>query len=184
LLMRKVTSKRIGQIWLHHTGHDTSKGFGTKTREWEMDTVVKLTTAENDQSIFIEFKKARLRTPKTADQFKPRTIVRDETGWTVIGEGQTKTVDKSDVEIIKLAIVDAYDRLADGVSTSPGFDGAPVRKVELDKLRDELKSRGFLEMKETGGLTDRARQTFQRAKIALLSCPKSRLFEHEGLVWR
>ena len=25
------------QIWLHHTGHDAGRGFGTKTREWEME---------------------------------------------------------------------------------------------------------------------------------------------------
>jgi hypothetical protein len=30
----------IAQVWLHDTGHDTTKGFGTKTREWEMDTVI------------------------------------------------------------------------------------------------------------------------------------------------
>ena len=44
LLMRKISSNRIGQVWLHHTGHDSSKGFGTKTREWEMDTVLSLAT--------------------------------------------------------------------------------------------------------------------------------------------
>ena len=182
LLMRKVTSKRIGQIWLHHTGHDTSKGFGTKTREWEMDTVVKLTT--EGQSILMEFKKARLRTPKTADQFKPRTIVRDETGWAVIGEGQTKTADKSNIEILKHAIMDAYDRLADGVSTTAGFNGAPVRKVSVEKLRDELKTRGFLEMNDSGVITVAARKQFQRAKAALLASPKPCLFEGERLIWK
>ena len=34
-LVRRVTGRKIGQIWLHHTGHDGTKGFGTKTREWE-----------------------------------------------------------------------------------------------------------------------------------------------------
>jgi hypothetical protein len=82
--MRKISSRRIGQVWLHHTGHDTSKGFGTKTREWEMDTVVSLTEAES--AVSMEFKKKRLWTPKTADQFKPLTIVRGENGWTSIGE--------------------------------------------------------------------------------------------------
>jgi RecA-family ATPase len=31
-LMRRISSRRSAQIWLHHTGHDTSKSFGTKTR--------------------------------------------------------------------------------------------------------------------------------------------------------
>ena len=42
-MVRWLSERRIAQIWLHHTGHETSKGYGTKTREWEMDTVVSLT---------------------------------------------------------------------------------------------------------------------------------------------
>jgi hypothetical protein len=186
LLMRKVTSKRIGQIWLHHTGHDKSKGFGTKTREWEMDTVVKLTTTENEQSILMEFKKARLRTPQNREQFKPQMIVRDETGWTIIdGEvAKTKGADKAEIGIITTALLDAYDRLADGVSPTAGFNGAPVRKLPVDTLREELKTRGFLEVDDSGAITAAARKQFQRAKAALLSGPKPRLFEGERLIWK
>jgi RecA-family ATPase len=75
VLVRKISSRRIAQIWLHHTGHDTTKGFGTKTREWEMDTVVALTKAlEDDGTIAMEFKKARLRTSENREQFDPRSI--------------------------------------------------------------------------------------------------------------
>ena len=82
LLIGKITSKRIGQIWLHHTGHDTSKSFGTKTREWEMDTVVKLTTDDHEPSL-MEFKRlgcARRR----PGAIQAAGIVRDETGWAAI----------------------------------------------------------------------------------------------------
>lgn len=34
-LIRQLSSRRIAQVWLHHTGHDTNKGFGTKTSQWE-----------------------------------------------------------------------------------------------------------------------------------------------------
>ena len=34
-----LTKRRIGQLWLHHVGHDKSRLYGTKTREWIMDTV-------------------------------------------------------------------------------------------------------------------------------------------------
>jgi len=181
LLMRKITSRRIGQGWLHHTGHDTSRGFGTKTREWEMDTVLSLTTA--DQGVSMEFKKRRLWTPRTAEQFKPLTIIRGENGWASIGEAlATKKAARSDLELIKRALLDAYDRLAADVSTTAGLDGAPVRKLSVEKLRDELKSRGFLEAKDTGGLTNTSRSDFHRAKRLLLS--SGRLFESEGQVWR
>ena len=65
---RQLTAHRIAQVWVHHTGHDTSHGFGSKTREWQMDTVAMLTKAgdEGETSIRLEFSKARLRTPTTA----------------------------------------------------------------------------------------------------------------------
>ena len=188
LLMRKISSNRIGQVWLHHTGSRIrAKGFGTKTREWEMDTVLSLTTTPDEQGIIAEFKKARLRTPQTADQFKPRTIVRDPNGWTMTGEGTATPKAKrtrSEIDNLKMALLDAYERLADGVEATPGLDGKTVRKVPVERLRDELKTRGFLEAKETGGLTDLSRQHFQRAKAALLSPPKPSLIEKDGLIWR
>ena len=75
----------------------------------------------------------------------------------------------SDVEKIERAIADAYDRLADGVAPSPGFDGALVRKVQVDKLRDEIKSRGFLETDDDDKLTSTARSNFRRAKTDLIA---------------
>jgi hypothetical protein len=32
-----------GQLWVHQTGHDETKGYGTKTRQWQMDVVIHLT---------------------------------------------------------------------------------------------------------------------------------------------
>jgi hypothetical protein len=187
LLIRKISSKRIGQIWLHHTGHDTTRGFGTKTREWEMDTVLSLATTPDEQGVLAEFRKARLRTPQTADQFKPRIIARDPHGWTTTGDGMATPKEKrtrSEIDNLKLALLDAYHRLADGAEATPGFDGKPARKVKVERLRDELKARGFLEAKDSGGLTDLSRQHFQRAKAALLSPPKPTLIERDGLIWK
>jgi hypothetical protein len=184
LLIRKISSKRIGQVWLHHTGHDTSKGFGTKTREWELDTVISLTASEDGPGVLVNFKKARLRTPKTADDFQSRMIVRGENGWSATGAEITKPSPgrQSEQSGLKIAILSAYDRLADTVSTSAGHDGAPVRKISVERLRDEVKSRGFLESKDTGGLTTTARSHFHRAKAGLLS--SRRLFEESGFVWK
>jgi hypothetical protein len=70
------------------------------------------------------------------------------------------------------------------VPASPGSNGAPVRKLPIEKLREELKSRGFLKANDTGGLTATARKHFHRAKTALLSGPKPRLVESEGLIWK
>jgi hypothetical protein len=80
--------------------------------------------------------------------------------------------------------VAAYERLADGVEKKPGLNGKPVLKVEVDKLRDELKSRGFLERNpKTGdGLTTTGRTHWRRAKTRLLD--SGRFIEKDGLIWR
>ena len=174
----------MAQIWLHHTGHDKTKGFGTKTKEWEMDTVAKLNFADESHEAFtMEFTKARLRTPANADEFKPRTISLGPDGW--IWEplrGAPGTGRKSeDVVAVKRAIVETYDRLAGEVAETTDDAGKPVRKVETGTLRNEVKSRGWLDAKETGGLTDGARKIFQRAKSDLLA--SARYVESEGWFW-
>jgi hypothetical protein len=35
-LQRQITKLRTGQLWLHHTGYDGTRGYGRKAREWEM----------------------------------------------------------------------------------------------------------------------------------------------------
>jgi hypothetical protein len=88
----------------------------------------------------------------------------------------------SDIEMIKRAIVDAYGRLTDRVEPSPGFDGALVRKVPVDKLRGEIKSRGFLETDDDDKLTSTARSNFRRAKTDLIAA--KRFIEADKQFWR
>ena len=59
-LVTALTANGIGQLWVHHTGHDTTKGYGTKTREWQMDTVIHLTEItrpDTDVSFSLTFPK-------------------------------------------------------------------------------------------------------------------------------
>ena len=184
-LVRRITSRKIGQLWLHHTGHDGTKGYGTKTREWEMDTVVRLAFADdNREAVSMEFRKARLRTPANFDQFKARTLSRGVDGWASDAMSGKPMDGRRSAEVIKLkhAITDAYDRLVDAVEKTPGFDDQPVKKIEIDRLRDEVKRRGFLDTKETGGLTGGARMLFMRAKTDLIA--SGRYIENDGLFWK
>ena len=41
-LVLALTARPVSQLWVHHTGHDETKGYGTKTREWSLDTVCHL----------------------------------------------------------------------------------------------------------------------------------------------
>jgi hypothetical protein len=181
-IVRQISSRRIAQIWMHHTGHDSSKSFGTKTREWEMDTVTRLTKEEDGESILLEFTKARLRKPETREQFEAKRISLGPSGWTWSGESAGRHKKRTHQEQITAAILTFYDQLADEVEPVSGLDGAPVRKIRTDALRDKLKTRGFLDAKETGGLTETARVQFSRAKADLLAAQA--LIENGGLIWR
>jgi AAA domain len=186
LLMRKLTSKRIAQVWLHHTGHDSTRGYGDKTREWQLDTVGRLTASGDgdNEPITLDFTKARLRTPETRHLYAPKLIVCGPDGWAVQGPGVANTGrNRPAADPVKRAILDAYDRLADGVTPTGGFAGEPVRKVSVEWVRNGVRDRGFLDTNEkSGGITAVARNTFMRAKKDLLA--RHVLGEAGGMIWR
>ena len=71
--VRSLTQRQIGQIWIHHTGHDEGRSYGTKTREWQLDTVAMLEEVrrpDTDVSFKVSFRKARERTPETRYDFQ------------------------------------------------------------------------------------------------------------------
>jgi hypothetical protein len=88
---RSLTKRSIAQFWVHHTGHDTSHSYGTKIREWQMDTVIKLTRKEgnrngdgdvNDVNFILSFQKARERVPATGEEFADVEITLADNEWT------------------------------------------------------------------------------------------------------
>jgi len=198
-LCRQITSRGIAQVWLHHTGHDTSKGFGTKTREWEMESVIMLTKVSGDDSdeavtaqFQMEFKKARNQNAKNFRQFETKTITRTPEGFSFIkaeleagkgrGNGNGNDGFKSQMQIMREAILETYELLANDVEPAPGFDEKPVRKVAVDAIRDKLKSRGFLATDDKGNITGAARKALNSAKTELIN--KRFLVEDDGQIWR
>jgi hypothetical protein len=45
----ELSARKIAQVWFNHA-NDLGKSFGDKTREWEMDTVFKLSKVGGDKS--------------------------------------------------------------------------------------------------------------------------------------
>ena len=84
--VRSLTRRRIGQLWLHHTGHDESRSYGDKTKEWQLDTVMHMEAVareDADVSFALEFRKARERTPATRADFQRARIAIVADKWTV-----------------------------------------------------------------------------------------------------
>jgi hypothetical protein len=82
--VRSLTQRRIGQIWVNHTGHDETRQYGTKTREWQMDTVFfqePLKRQGIDVCFNLEFRKARERTPPTRADFRPVRVALVGDAW-------------------------------------------------------------------------------------------------------
>jgi AAA domain len=94
------------------------------------------------------------------------------------GKGQRS----DDVAKIRRALLEAYERLAGDVDRVPGFDAKPVRKAEINRLRDEVRSRGFLETDDNGSITAAARKQFQRAKVDIVE--SKRFIESAGKFWK
>ena len=88
-----LTRRAIGQVWIHHTGHDTSRQYGTKTREWEMDTYAQLDRLEGgDINFLLTFRKARERNPTNREQFADMQIGLVDDQWVhQSAEGSRKT---------------------------------------------------------------------------------------------
>ena len=79
------------------------------------------------------------------------------------------------------AICDAYDRLADAVEPEGDINGYKVLKVKVAKLRDELRTTGYLDEDDNGHVTGAERQAFATTKKALLN---DGFKERDGYIWR
>jgi hypothetical protein len=82
--VRNLTRRSIGQIWVHHTGHAEDHGYGTKTREWQLDTVALMERVERpeaDIAFNLKFTKARERGPDNRSDFEPAVITLIDDAW-------------------------------------------------------------------------------------------------------
>ena len=180
---------------VHHCGHNGARPRGHSSLMGGLDVQIGVTRdAEN-----IVAKLERLsKDGETGAKIVSRLSETVEVGMDEDGEPMTSCVIREvkdavaekpgkgqrsdDVAKIKRALVEAYGRLADAVEKTSGFDGKPVLKVETRKLRDEVRSRGFLETDDDGNLTSAARKHFQRAKTDLMA--SKRFIEAEGKFWK
>ena len=130
----------VGQLWVHHTGHDTSHEFGTVTRRNDMDTVIKLrplpSTAER-RSFAIEFDKARFADRAPAD-FEKVQINLAADGWSSSG-GRSPTADR--VEMLRAVLAEHNI-----IGEEQGLAHAAFAKLqsddpaEQDRERERLKT--------------------------------------------
>jgi hypothetical protein len=145
--IRDLTRCKIGQIWVHHTGHNETHSYGTKTREWQLDTVILLESverAEADIAFALSFTKARERTPDNRADFEPAIIKLQNDEWTS-ERGSGRKVAKSPPPLARKfydALIDAI--AANGVARPQAGSRPCVTKQEWE---DECLRLGLIDTK-------------------------------------
>jgi len=137
-LVSSLTKRRVGQLWIHHTGHDASRSYGSKTKEWRMDTTIHLTAverADTDVSFQLEFRKARERTPENRAGFRDATIALVDDQW--VGSEAISRGRPSDQEASVLKILDALTN-SPAMVMHRGFRAVPSAQWEAECLRRGL----------------------------------------------
>jgi AAA domain len=161
--IRSLTARRIGQVWIHHTGHDESRGYGTKTREWQMDTVIQLDPVERedtDISFQLRFPKARERTPVNRADFADTKValVGDMWSWQ---STEGRRPDRVSPTAIKF--LDAL-RNATIDSNAPRISGCPT--ASHDAWQTECVKLGLIDPKKK---PDSARSMLSKYRLLLIA---------------
>jgi hypothetical protein len=172
-LVNALTRAAVGQLWIHHTGHDSTHGYGTKTREWKVDTVVHLTEAkraDTDVSFTLEFHKARERTPETRRDFESVTIalVNDEWQGSVAAEKHGKPAP------LEAKFLEA---LQDTFSAGETTLFQTWQAIKVDRWRAECARRGLIDTAKP----DSARTLFSKYKRELIA--HNLIACNDDLVW-
>ena len=92
--VQDLCSRKIAQLWVHHTGHDQSHAYGDASRSWGMDTVIKLDPIEHantDIAFALKFEKARNRMPDNRTDFETVQIQLADDHWETSGGRKPST---------------------------------------------------------------------------------------------
>lgn len=187
-LVASLTSLRVGQVWLDHTGHNSDRQYGSATKAWRFDTVGLMTPLPDDQrapgemGFTLSFEhpgKARRRTPDNWQDFAPSNIRLKDDRWArdyVDGStGRTSSKLKGDMAIGMLVLTGLV--VAEGVPLPQrnAFPTAPMRGVTEPVWRREFYRR----------LTNRSQEARQKAFRRMVADLRDAglIAFCDGLVW-
>jgi hypothetical protein len=86
-LVKNLKARAIGQLWLHHTGYDTSHGYGDSTRTWQLDTEMLLEAIadKHDLAFALKFgakQRRNTHTPEMEADYSTRKVKLAKGEWT------------------------------------------------------------------------------------------------------
>ena len=174
-----LSKRRIGQLWINHTGIDKTRDYGTNVRQWQMDTVMLATKnegSEADIAFRLEFVKARQRKPSNRADYEPVEMILDNDQWrTEAAKLNTKAKQPGKNQKVLLNCLDTV--LATAGEPSPKFTGMPTSGF--------VASYGLWHkqcLAQLGQGTERLKkQAFKEAAEALIN---ESIGKHGDYVWR
>jgi hypothetical protein len=143
-LQREITSRRIGQLWLHHTGHDATRGYGSKMREWWLDTAMvaeKLDLSGRDVAFKLRFPKCRRRMPDNRSDYDEVEVALHLGQWSYT-ESSAEGSSVRPLGRNQKHVYDAAMKLLASLATVAPPPGHPARGrpvVAVDAVRDEAR---------------------------------------------
>lgn len=181
-MQRELTKRCIGQLWLHHTGYETTRGYGRKSREWELDSVAVGERLDGrpdvDVAMKLTFKKARRRTPENRADYEPVEIELRQGDWlwqpvggAVIGSSAGKSLGANQQTVLDAAI----KLIAGSASKAPAGHPAGSRTViSVNMLRAEAKRMASCDARHFSSTFNSAVNSLSRA---------GRLGHYDEYVW-
>jgi AAA domain len=192
-LVYDITARNVGQTWIDHTGHDTSRQYGSSRKSWQFDTVGILkpltqSSIPGELAFSISFEhpgKARRRTPDNWQEFSPYIIRLKDDVWTSEPADPSEkppasrtSGGRTDTSVILRCLRKALDE--SGTPSAVGNEGAD--RSERPVVSEEDWRRVFYEdpsMKQKK--TNTKRMAFTRGKDSLLNAGK--IGSIADLVW-
>jgi hypothetical protein len=179
--IRSLTQQKIGQIWVHHTGHDETHGYGTSTREWQLDTVLLLERVERQGAALafqLKFKKGRERTPENWTEFEDATITLADDEWSSVKGNSEGGPRRTGTDLALDVLIDEIARGHGSIPPSSIRDRVPAGTLCLnfDYWRKVYELRSVAES------PDAAKRAFYRAANTLIKTSK-KVAKYMDWVW-
>jgi hypothetical protein len=114
-LVMALTARKIGQIWVDHTGHNTERLYGSSTKPWRFDVsgIMKPHGDDPDNAkeltFELSFDKARRRKPSNWVQFAKCVVRLEDDVWTTENVATSKTKLTPKYQIIADHVADMLD---------------------------------------------------------------------------
>jgi hypothetical protein len=144
-----LTSRRIGQLWLHHTGWNGSHGYGDSSREWNFDTVMLMAPPEKKPppgtlDFTLKFTKNRTATPETAPEYRDVRVVLQSDRWC---NNVVNTMPQSHQKIL-----DALGSADGGMRNKELLEATGLKSSTLADALKALSAKGLAMKHEPSGL--------------------------------